>query len=123
MSYQFYSDSATLKIIENGQVRNLAKGLIGIRDFGNYIIISYNGDDNYLKILFTDVTVPSNESATDLRNKLNQYLVTQTTINTTGLATSAKQQQMISLLQQLVNCSCNTQPCGSNGYVQTILLA
>lgn len=44
-------------------------------------------------------------------------------INTTGLATSAKQQQMISLLQQLVNCSCNTQPCGSNGYVQTILLA
>lgn len=120
MSYQFYNDTATLKIVENGQIRNLAKGLIGIRDFGNYIIVSYDGTDNFLKILYTDVTVPSNVSATDLRNKLNDYLVTQTSINTTGLATSSKQQQMISLLQQLVN---NNQPCGCTGYVQTILLA
>ena len=74
MSYQFYSDSATLKIVENGQVRNLAKGLIGIRDFGNYIIISYDGVDNYLKIIYTDVTVPANVSATDLREQIKSFL-------------------------------------------------
>lgn len=74
MSYQFYSDSATLKIVENGQVRNLAKGLCGIRDFGDYIIISYDGDDNYLKILYTDVTVPANVSATDLREQIKSFL-------------------------------------------------
>ena len=125
MSYQIYNDTATLKIVENGATRNLAKAICGVRDFGDYIVFSYNGDNDYLKILYSDVTVPSSASATALRNTINGYLTQtiSTTIDTTGLATSAKQQQMIALLQQLVNCSCNTQPCGSNGYVQTILLA
>ena len=93
MSYQIYNDSATLKIVENGATRNLAKAVCGVRDFGDYIIISYDGNDNYLKVLYTDVTVPAAASATALRNTLNGYL-TQTfaaTIDTSLIATSANQ--------------------------------
>jgi hypothetical protein len=93
MSYQIYNDTATLKIVENGATRNLAKAVCGVRDFGDYIVFSYDGNNDYLKILYTDVTVPSSASATALRNTINGYLNQTFTasIDTSLIATSANQ--------------------------------
>lgn len=93
MSYQIYNDSATLKIVENGATRNLAKAVCGVRDFGDYIVFSYDGDNDYLKILYTNVTVPAAASATALRNTINGYLNQsfEATIDTSLIATSANQ--------------------------------
>lgn len=93
MSYQIYNDTATLKIVENGSTRNLAKAVCGVRDFGDYIVFSYDGDNDYLKILYSAVTVPSSASATALRNTINGYLnqTFSANIDTSSIATSANQ--------------------------------
>ena len=93
MAYQFYNDTATLKLVENGQAKNLSKSLISLTVQGDDLVIGYDSEPNWLRIAYTDVTVPSSVSADALRNTLNGYLpeAVVATIDTTGLATSSNQ--------------------------------
>lgn len=89
MSYQFYNDTATLKLIENGQAKNLSKSLISFTVQGDDLVIGYDSNENWLRIDYTQVTIPSELSAEALRNTLNSYLpqTFTATIDTSGLAT------------------------------------
>lgn len=93
MSYQFYNDTATLKFVENGQAKNLSKSLVSLTVQGDDLVIGYDGNENWLRIAYTLVTVPSSASAEDLRSTLNGYLpeAVVATVDTSGLATASNQ--------------------------------
>lgn len=83
MSYQFYNDTATLKVVENGQAKNLTKSLVSLTVQGNDLVIGYDSNENWLRVTYTDVTVPASASAEALRSTLNGYLLLE--INTTDI--------------------------------------
>jgi hypothetical protein len=119
--YIFTSDSKFFIITDGVENWKLEKNQVSFKWVNELVIIDKNGM-HYKNLPYTQI-VGNFSSAANAVSYLETLVNSGISINTTGLATSAKQQQMIALLQQLVNCSCNTQPCGSNGYVQTILLA
>jgi hypothetical protein len=119
--FSFSSDSKYFIITDGFENWKLEKNQVSFKWVNELFIIDRNGM-HYKNIPYTQIAggfASASQAVSFLETLVNSGI----SINTTGLATSAKQQQMIALLQQLVNCSCNTQPCGSNGYVQTILLA
>ena len=103
MSYQIYNDTATLKVVENGQTKSLAKGLVKVEAFGDYLIIGYDGNENYIKVLYTSVTVPSSVSADALRNTINGYLVQSfsASVDVSTLATEATLQDVLTAVQNI----------------------
>ena len=103
MSYQIYNDTATLKVVENGQTKSLAKGLVKVEAFGDYLIIGYDGNENYIKVLYTSVTVPSSASADALRNTINGYLVQSfsASVDVSTLATEATLQDVLTAVQNI----------------------
>jgi hypothetical protein len=119
--YSFTSDSKFFIITDGVENWKLEKNQVSFKWVNELVIIDKNGM-HYKNLPYTQI-VGNFSSAANAVSYLETLVNSGISINTTGLATSAKQQQMISLLQQLVNCSCNTQPCGSNGYVQTILIS
>jgi hypothetical protein len=119
--YSFTSDSKFFIITDGVENWKLEKNQVSFKWVNELVIIDKNGM-HYKNLPYTQI-VGNFSSAANAVSYLETLVNSGISINTTGLATSAKQQQMIALLQQLVNCSCNTQPCGSNGYVQTILIS
>lgn len=85
MAYQFYNDTATIKIVENGQAKNLSKSLITLTVQGNDLVIGYDSNENWLRIPYTAVTLPASASAELLRDTINSYLTQTVSANVSSV--------------------------------------
>lgn len=71
---QIYDDNSVLRLVVNGASQILAKALVSVRVYGNDVVIGYDGNEDYYRLAYTDVSVPTVTSAEDLRQKIGEYL-------------------------------------------------
>jgi hypothetical protein len=92
MSVQLYNDTASIKLVRGSDTYNIDRSC-DLRVYGSQLHITSSGGKEYFVVEFSEVTIPVVANIEALRVAVEAWKedTISATIDTTGLATSAKQ--------------------------------